>query len=48
VEFHPAWHELMRLDRERGIGSWRPAPRARIARAAKMALVSQTEAGHAV
>ena len=49
VEFHPAWHELMRLSIANGVhaGPWRdPAPGAHVARAAKMFLVSQAEAGH--
>jgi len=49
VEFHPAWHELMRLSISNAVhaGPWRDArPGAHVARAAKMALVSQTEAGH--
>jgi putative acyl-CoA dehydrogenase len=49
VEFHPAWHELMRLSIGNGVhaGPWRdPREGAHVARAAKMFLVSQTEAGH--
>src|SRR3954463_12200126 len=49
VEFHPAWHELMRLSVSNGVhaGPWRdPRPGAHVARAAKMMLVSQTESGH--
>ena len=49
IEFHPAWHELMRLSISHGIHSspWRePGEGAHVARAAKMALVSQTEFGH--
>jgi len=49
VDFHPAWHELMRLSIANAVhsGPWRDArPGAHVARAAKMALVSQTEAGH--
>ncbi|HZR08823.1 MAG TPA: isovaleryl-CoA dehydrogenase [Myxococcales bacterium] len=49
VEFHPAWHELMRLSIANGVhaGPWRdPREGAHVARAAKMFLASQTEAGH--
>src|SRR5438067_1678245 len=49
VEFHPAWHELMRLSIGSGIhsGPWRdPSDGAHVARAAKMVLVSQAESGH--
>ncbi len=49
VEFHPAWHELMRLSIANGVhaGPWREAREgAHVARAAKMFLVSQAEAGH--
>ena len=49
IEFHPAWHELMRLSISHGIhaGPWRePREGAHVARAAKMLLVSQTEFGH--
>jgi len=49
VDFHPAWHELMRLSVANGVhcGPWRdPGEGAHVARAAKMFLVSQTEAGH--
>ncbi len=49
VEFHPAWHELMRLSIANGVhaGPWcDPREGAHVARAAKMFLVSQTEAGH--
>ncbi len=49
IEFHPAWHELMRLSIANGIhsGPWRePREGAHVARAAKMMLVSQTEFGH--
>src|SRR4051812_3480928 len=49
VEFHPAWHELMRLSIAHGVhaGPWRePREGAHVARAARMMLVSQTEAGH--
>src|SRR5256885_9383866 len=49
VEFHPAWHALMRLSIGSGVhsGPWRdPREGAHVARAAKMLLVSQAEAGH--
>ena len=49
VEFHPAWHELMRLSIASGVhsGPWRdPRDGAHVARAAKMVLVSQAESGH--
>src|SRR2546428_1610286 len=49
VEFHPAWHELMRLSVASGIhaGPWREAREgAHVARAAKMVLMSQCEFGH--
>ena len=49
IEFHPAWHELMRLSIAHGIhaGPWRePRTGAHVARAAKMLLISQTEFGH--
>ncbi len=49
LEFHPAWHELMRLSISHGIHAapWRdPREGAHVARAAKMMLVSQTEFGH--
>ncbi len=49
VEFHPAWHELMRLSIEHGLASlpWaEPKPGAHVARAALMLLASQNEAGH--
>src|SRR5437763_4038334 len=49
VEFHPAWHELMRLSVASGIhaGPWRePRDGAHVARAAKMVLMSQCEFGH--
>ena len=49
VEFHPAWHELMRLAVEYELHAlpWR-APRsgAHVARAALFFIVSQAEAGH--
>ncbi len=49
VEFHPAWHELMRLSVEHGLASlpWtEPKRGAHVARAALMYLASQNEAGH--
>jgi putative acyl-CoA dehydrogenase len=49
VEFHPAWHELMRLSVEHGLASlpWAASkPGAHVARAAQMLLASQNEAGH--
>src|SRR3954469_11664862 len=49
VEFPPAWHELMRLSVSNGVhsGPWRePREGAHVARAARMILVSQAEAGH--
>jgi len=49
VEFHPAWHALMRLSVGNGVhcGPWRDSrPGAHVARAAKMQLASQAEAGH--
>jgi putative acyl-CoA dehydrogenase len=49
VEFHPAWHELMRLSIEHGLaaGPWsEPKRGAHVARAALMLLASQNEAGH--
>jgi putative acyl-CoA dehydrogenase len=49
VEFHPAWHELMRLSIEHGLASlpWTdPKQGAHVARAALMLLASQNEAGH--
>lgn len=49
VEFHPAWHNLMRLAVEYGIHSapWsRPRPGADVARAALALLASENEAGH--
>jgi putative acyl-CoA dehydrogenase len=48
VEFHPAWHELMRLGVSRGIHAapWRdPRPGAHVARGAAMMQLSQVEAG---
>jgi putative acyl-CoA dehydrogenase len=49
VEFHPAWHELLRLTMQQGghSGPWRdPRPGAHVVRAAAMYLVMQAEAGH--
>src|SRR5579871_4567350 len=49
VEFHPAWHEVMRLSVEHGLSNlpWRESqPGAHVARAALMLLASQNEAGH--
>ena len=49
VEFHPAWHNVMRLAVERGIHNlpWAcPRPGAHVARAALAMLASQNEAGH--
>jgi putative acyl-CoA dehydrogenase len=49
VEFHPAWHDLMRTSLEHGLHalSWREArPGAHVARAALFALMAQVEAGH--
>ena len=49
VEFHPAWHELMRLSCEAGLHArpWgEPRAGAHVARAAKMMLASQNEFGH--
>src|SRR5580692_3177219 len=49
VEFHPAWHSLMRLSIEHGLASlpWTEAQQgAHVARAALMLLASQNEAGH--
>jgi len=48
VEFHPAWHQLMRLGVERGLHSspWRePRPGAHAARAAAFVTLAQVEAG---
>ena len=48
VEFHPAYHELMRTAVEHGIPSlpWTdPQPGAQVARAALMYLHNQAEAG---
>ncbi len=49
VEFHPAWHELMRLSMEYKLHSlpWsEPRPGAHVARAALLLLAGQDEAGH--
>src|SRR5689334_8274830 len=49
VEFHPAWHELMRLAVGHGLHAlpWRePRPGAHVARAALFYVLSQVEAGH--
>ncbi len=49
VEFHPAWHELMRVAVEQGIHNlpWTKArPGAHVARAALAMLASENEAGH--
>jgi putative acyl-CoA dehydrogenase len=48
VDFHPAWHELLRLSVEHGLHAlpWRePKPGAHVARAAMFMLTSQVEAG---
>jgi putative acyl-CoA dehydrogenase len=48
VEFHPAWHSLMRIGIEAGIHAapWRePGPGAHVARAALFITFSQVEAG---
>jgi putative acyl-CoA dehydrogenase len=49
VDFHPAWHELLKLSCAYGThaGPWRePREGAHVARAAKMYLVSLNEFGH--
>jgi len=49
VEFHPAWHELMRLSIEHGLAGlpWgETKPGAHVARAALMLVASENEAGH--
>jgi len=49
VEFHPAWHNLMRLAVEQGIHNlpWSSArPGSHVARAALAILASENEAGH--
>src|ERR671919_757192 len=48
VEFHPAWHELMRLGITHGLHAapWRdPQPGAHVARAAAFMQLAQVEAG---
>jgi putative acyl-CoA dehydrogenase len=48
VEFHPAWHELMRIGIEHGLHAlpWRdPEPGAHVARAAMFMSLAQAEAG---
>jgi putative acyl-CoA dehydrogenase len=48
VEFHPAWHELLRLGVEHGVHAspWRePRPGAHVARAAAFSTLAQVEAG---
>jgi putative acyl-CoA dehydrogenase len=49
VEYHPAYHQLMRLSVEHGVHNlpWaNPRPGAHVARAALAMLASQNEAGH--
>ena len=49
VEYHPAWHELMRLSVGHGLHAlpWRePRPGAHVARAAMFFVLAQAEAGH--
>ncbi len=49
VEYHPAYHQLMRLAMHHGLHSspWREArPGAHVARAVRMSLASQNEFGH--
>ncbi len=49
VEFHPAWHSLLRTSIEHGVHalSWRePREGAQVARAALFYLAAQVEAGH--
>jgi putative acyl-CoA dehydrogenase len=49
VEFHPAWHSLLRTSIEHGLHalSWRdPRPGAQVARAGLFFLTAQVEAGH--
>jgi putative acyl-CoA dehydrogenase len=47
VEFHPAWHELMRIGREAGLTGlgWDGTPGGHVARAAMFMTLSQVEAG---
>jgi putative acyl-CoA dehydrogenase len=48
VEFHPAWHEVMRLAMQHEVHNlpWREArPGAHVARAALLSLLAQVEAG---
>jgi len=48
VEFHPAWHAIMRLAMENGVHNlpWRtPGPGAHVARSARHYMLSQIEAG---
>src|SRR5579872_5621521 len=49
VQFHPSWHQVMKLSVEQGLASspWTDGrPGAHVARAALMYIASQTEAGH--
>ena len=49
IDFHPAWHEWMRLSIENRLASlpWSaPAPGAHVARSALLFLAAQIEAGH--
>ncbi|HTS50020.1 MAG TPA: isovaleryl-CoA dehydrogenase [Bryobacteraceae bacterium] len=49
VEFHPAWHELMRLSIENGLAAlpWAESKKgAHVARTALMFMAAQNEAGH--
>ncbi|MGI8990687.1 MAG: acyl-CoA dehydrogenase family protein [Bryobacteraceae bacterium] len=49
VDFHPSWHELMRLSVQHGLHCepWlRPIPGAHVARAALMMMAAQNEEGH--
>lgn len=49
VEFHPAWHEVLRLSVQHGLASlpWtEPKRGGHVARAALMLLASENEAGH--
>lgn len=49
VDFHPAWHALMKISVENGLHSlpWRePKTGAHVARAALVSLIGQIEAGH--